>query len=134
MVNQKSGGEKIAGLEMADLEALGHVKFDVLGLTLLDKIMRIEELINEHEPDRYEKALERVCRIEVGEDRGAKRRAVFTEDQSTAVDRDPVTTCTESRSSSSAQAGPIDMDVHAHTDVTKSQRLGEMRPLQPGPR
>jgi DNA polymerase-3 subunit alpha len=46
MVNQKSGGEKIAGLEMADLEALGHVKFDVLGLTLLDKIMRIEELIN----------------------------------------------------------------------------------------
>ena len=46
MVNQKSGGEKIAGLEMADLEALGHVKFDVLGLTLLDKIMKIEELIN----------------------------------------------------------------------------------------
>ncbi len=45
MVNQKSGGEKIAGLEMADLEALGHVKFDVLGLTLLDKIMKIEELI-----------------------------------------------------------------------------------------
>ena len=30
---------------MADLEALGHVKFDVLGLTLLDKIMKIEELI-----------------------------------------------------------------------------------------
>jgi len=46
MVNQKSGGEKIAGLEMADLEALGHVKFDVLGLTLLDKIMKIEDLIN----------------------------------------------------------------------------------------
>tara|TARA_Y100000593_G_scaffold49662_2_gene93578 strand:- start:6378 stop:7991 length:1614 start_codon:yes stop_codon:yes gene_type:complete len=46
MVNQRSGGEKIAGLEMADLEALGHVKFDVLGLTLLDKIMKVEELIN----------------------------------------------------------------------------------------
>ena len=45
MVNQRSGGEKIAGLEMADLEALGHVKFDVLGINLLDKIMKIEELI-----------------------------------------------------------------------------------------
>jgi len=47
MVNQKSGGEKIAGLEMNDLEALGHVKFDVLGLNLLDKLMKIKELINE---------------------------------------------------------------------------------------
>jgi DNA polymerase-3 subunit alpha len=46
MVNQRSGGEKIAGLEMADLEALGHVKFDVLGLTLLDKIMKVEELVH----------------------------------------------------------------------------------------
>ena len=47
MVNQKSGGEKIAGLEMNDLEALGHVKFDLLGLNLLDKLMYIKELINE---------------------------------------------------------------------------------------
>ena len=47
MVNQKSGGEKIAGLEMNDLEALGHVKFDLLGLNLLDKLMHIKELINE---------------------------------------------------------------------------------------
>jgi DNA polymerase-3 subunit alpha len=47
MVNQKNGSEKIAGLEMSDLEALGHVKFDVLGLNLLDKIMKIKELINE---------------------------------------------------------------------------------------
>ena len=45
MINQKSGGEKIAGLEMNDLEALGHVKFDVLGLNLLDKLMYIEELL-----------------------------------------------------------------------------------------
>ena len=45
MVDQRSGGEKIAGLEMADLEALGHVKFDILGINLLDKIMKIEELI-----------------------------------------------------------------------------------------
>lgn len=47
MVNQRSGKEKIAGLEMADLEALGHVKFDVLGINLLDKLMKIKELINE---------------------------------------------------------------------------------------
>ena len=47
MVNQRSGAEKIAGLEMADLEALGHVKFDVLGINLLDKLMKIKELINE---------------------------------------------------------------------------------------
>jgi DNA polymerase-3 subunit alpha len=46
MVNQKSGSEKIAGLEMADLESLGHVKFDILGINLLDKIMKIEELLN----------------------------------------------------------------------------------------
>lgn len=44
MVKQKGSSEKIAGLEMTDLEALGHVKFDVLGINLLDKIMKIEEL------------------------------------------------------------------------------------------
>ena len=44
MVNPKSGEEKIAGLEMADLEALGHVKFDVLGINLLDKLMMVEKL------------------------------------------------------------------------------------------
>ncbi len=47
MVNSKSGDEKVAGLEMADLEALGQVKFDILAINLLDKLMYIEELINE---------------------------------------------------------------------------------------
>ena len=41
MVKQKGSSEKIAGLEMTDLEALGHVKFDILGLSLLDKLMYI---------------------------------------------------------------------------------------------
>jgi DNA polymerase-3 subunit alpha len=45
MVNSKSSEEKIAGLEMADLEALGHVKFDILAINLLDKLMYIEELL-----------------------------------------------------------------------------------------
>jgi len=47
MVNQKNGEEKVAGLEMNDLEALGHVKFDLLGLNLLDKLMFIKELVDE---------------------------------------------------------------------------------------
>jgi len=46
MVSQRSGGEKIAGLEMNDLEALGHVKFDILGINLLDKLMMVKELVN----------------------------------------------------------------------------------------
>ena len=46
MVPQKNNSEKIVGIEMVDLEALGHVKFDVLGINLLDKIMKIEELLN----------------------------------------------------------------------------------------
>jgi len=44
MVKQKGSPEKIAGLEMSDLEALGHVKFDVLGINLLDKLMKIQEI------------------------------------------------------------------------------------------
>lgn len=44
MVKQRVGTEKIAGLEMSDLEALGHVKFDILGIALLDKLMKIQEL------------------------------------------------------------------------------------------
>ena len=46
MIQQKGSTEKIAGLEMSDLEALGHVKFDVLGINLLDKLMKIKELKN----------------------------------------------------------------------------------------
>ena len=45
MVNPKNGGEKVAGLEMADLEALGHVKFDILAINFLDKCMYIQDLI-----------------------------------------------------------------------------------------
>ena len=47
MVDPKGGGKKIAALEMDDLEALGNVKLDVLGLSTLDKFMKVEELINE---------------------------------------------------------------------------------------
>jgi DNA polymerase-3 subunit alpha len=47
MVKQRGSTEKIAGLEMSDLESLGHVKFDVLGINLLDKIMMIQDLTGE---------------------------------------------------------------------------------------
>jgi DNA polymerase III alpha subunit len=35
----------IAGLEMQDLEEMGMVKFDILGLALLDKIQAISNLL-----------------------------------------------------------------------------------------
>lgn len=38
MIKSKTGGELIAGVEMNDLEAMGGVKFDILGLYLLKKI------------------------------------------------------------------------------------------------
>ena len=51
MVDQRSGDEKIAGLEMSDLESLGHVKFDILGINLLDKIMKVQEQLSQMEDD-----------------------------------------------------------------------------------
>jgi DNA polymerase-3 subunit alpha len=43
MVKDKSGNP-MAGLEMNDLEAMGHVKFDILGIDLLTKIMEIKDV------------------------------------------------------------------------------------------
>ena len=43
MVKETNGTGRIAGLEMIDLEAMGHVKFDVLGVNLLDKIMGVRD-------------------------------------------------------------------------------------------
>ena len=42
MVRDKEG-KRVAGLEMNDLESMGHVKFDVLGIDLLSKIMEVKE-------------------------------------------------------------------------------------------
>lgn len=44
MSSQKNSDEKIAGLEMNDLELLGHVKFDVLGVNVLSKLMKVQKL------------------------------------------------------------------------------------------
>lgn len=46
MVRDKKGN-KIAGMEMNDLEAMGHVKFDILGVAILDKLMYVNKLLGE---------------------------------------------------------------------------------------
>lgn len=48
MVKSSRSSEQIAGMEMGDLEAIGCVKFDILGVNLLKKISEtIEEVNNE---------------------------------------------------------------------------------------
>ena len=39
MIFDKKSKQSIAGLEMSDLESIGLVKFDILGVAVLDKIM-----------------------------------------------------------------------------------------------
>jgi len=44
MVYDKTTGETIAGMEMNDLEKIGMVKFDILGIAMLDKVRGCLEL------------------------------------------------------------------------------------------
>ena len=48
MVRDKKASEKIAGMEMNDLEAMGHVKFDILGISLLDKLMGVRDQLEDN--------------------------------------------------------------------------------------
>ena len=45
MVYDKKSKEMIAGMEMGDLESMGHVKFDILGIALLDKVHGVKNLV-----------------------------------------------------------------------------------------
>tara|TARA_R100000995_G_C3473208_1_gene119450 strand:+ start:100 stop:1308 length:1209 start_codon:yes stop_codon:yes gene_type:complete len=45
LVFDKKTKEPIAGMEMGDLEAMGHVKFDILGIALLDKIHGVKKIV-----------------------------------------------------------------------------------------
>lgn len=45
MIYDTKTNQNIAGLEMNDLDALGVIKFDILGIALLDKMMFINNLI-----------------------------------------------------------------------------------------
>ena len=59
MVRETKGAERIAGMEMTDLESMGHVKFDILGVNLLDKIMGISnQLLTGNIEDNNEESLQ----------------------------------------------------------------------------
>jgi len=45
MIADKSSNDLVAGMEMNDLELLGHVKFDILGVSVLDKLMGVSSLL-----------------------------------------------------------------------------------------
>lgn len=45
MIYDTKTKKSIAGLEMNDLESLGVVKFDILGIALLDKMMNVQSLL-----------------------------------------------------------------------------------------
>ena len=45
MVYDSKNEQLIAGMEMQDLESIGIIKFDILGIAMLDKIMTIKDLL-----------------------------------------------------------------------------------------
>ena len=45
MVYDSKNQQLIAGMEMQDLESIGVIKFDILGIAMLDKIMTIKQLL-----------------------------------------------------------------------------------------
>lgn len=45
MIYDGKNDQSIAGMEMQDLEAIGVIKFDILGIALLDKVMSISDLL-----------------------------------------------------------------------------------------
>ena len=45
MVYDAKNKQSIAGMEMQDLENIGIIKFDILGVAMLDKIMDISETL-----------------------------------------------------------------------------------------
>ena len=47
MVYDSKNEQLIAGMEMQDLEGIGIIKFDILGVALLDKVMTIQDLLQE---------------------------------------------------------------------------------------
>jgi len=49
MVYDSKNKQMIAGMEMQDLESIGIVKFDILGVAMLDKIMTIQDLLKQGE-------------------------------------------------------------------------------------
>ena len=78
---------------------------------------RIEDLIKDKEPERYMRTLERMCRNELGEERGSKRRAVEHSPTIPAQSIPVYKTYTEDGSSSSTSGTQGDINKHANADV-----------------
>lgn len=49
MVYDSKNKQPIAGMEMQDLESLGVIKFDILGIAMLDKIMSVSDILKNGE-------------------------------------------------------------------------------------
>lgn len=49
MIYDSKNKQLIAGMEMQDLESIGIIKFDILGVAMLDKIMTIQDLLSNNE-------------------------------------------------------------------------------------
>ena len=49
MIYDSRNKQLIAGMEMQDLESIGIIKFDILGVAMLDKIMTIQDLLSHNE-------------------------------------------------------------------------------------
>ena len=49
MVYDSRNKQMIAGMEMQDLESIGIIKFDILGVAMLDKIMTIQDILKQGE-------------------------------------------------------------------------------------
>ena len=49
MIYDSKNKQTIAGMEMQDLEALGIIKFDILGVAVLDKLMTISDILKNGE-------------------------------------------------------------------------------------
>lgn len=47
MVYDSKNKQMIAGMEMQDLESIGIIKFDILGIAMLDKVMSIQTILKE---------------------------------------------------------------------------------------
>jgi DNA polymerase-3 subunit alpha len=47
MVYDSKNKQLIAGMEMQDLESIGIIKFDILGVAMLDKIMTIQDILGD---------------------------------------------------------------------------------------
>ena len=45
MIYDAKNKQTIAGMEMQDLESLGVIKFDILGVAMLDKVMNISQTL-----------------------------------------------------------------------------------------